>query len=492
MSLVDLIAALRHPPEVLLRLRKVQGLYLVGGYLREAWLGRCAERAAETFINRDIDLTAAQPLKETLDAIGRVIGSAPFQLGERFASHRVMAGDFRIDISPRHLDGLAADLQRRDYTVNTLAVPLERLGERLSEADITAHPAAFDDLESRTLRMVSRENIADDPARILRGYRLAAGCGLTPETATRTAWRELATMAANAAPERLHEELLLWLGAEGGVAKSFDWCARDGVLWQLFPPLEATVGCIQNAYHHLDVWSHTLDALERLDELRRELPEELAPWAGELESAWAEPVSGAASAGALTRLAMLLHDIGKPAAREEVEGGHVAFHGHQEAGVELAAPLLAELKFANDEADFVLLLVREHLRLGFYCDHDPVPPRLVYRFIRRLGEATPLMLLHGIADCAATRGERSEGALAEHLRAAAQILGHYYAGDTVAAPPALLDGHAIMQLLGIKPGPLVGELKEGLLEATATGEVNTVQEARQFVEKLYESTRGDG
>jgi UTP:GlnB (protein PII) uridylyltransferase len=196
-------------------------------------------------------------------------------------------------------------------------------------------------------------------------------------------------------------------------------------------------------------------------------------------------VSGAATAGTLTRLAMLLHDCAKPQTRAEDEAGNLSFYGHQDAGAELALPALQRLKLSGDELERVLLMVREHLRLGYYSDQAPVPPKLVYRYIRRVGAATPLMLLHSIADCMATQGDWTARALVEHVHAAADILRHYYAADSVAAPPLLLDGNAIMQVLGIKPGKAVGLLKDALLEATAAGEVQTVEEAEAFVRKMY-------
>jgi putative nucleotidyltransferase with HDIG domain len=467
---------------LLSRLRGVAGLYLVGGYLRQAWWGREAH---------DIDLAAGGDFDAALAQIERLSGARAFRVNERFASYRLACDGWLVDVSPLHEDGLAADLYRRDYTVNTLAAPLARLGPELAGAEIQAHPLAFEDLESRTLRMVARENLELDPARILRGYRLAACDNLAPETATRSAWRELATNVVNASPERLHEELLRWLGCAGGVAETLRWCAEDEVLWALFPPLRDADGCEQNAYHHLDVWQHTLEALALLDSVRNAPPPELAQWRGQFAQAWNAPISALASAGALTRLALLLHDIGKAATREAQPDGRVTFYGHQEAGAALAAPLLEWLRCSTSEAHYIELLILEHLRLGFYSDHDPVPRRLVYRYITNLGEATPLMLLHSLADCSAHRGELAAGSLARHELAAAQILAHYFAADVVAAPPVWLDGHAIMSLLGLSPGREVGRLKAALLEATAAGEVASAAQAEAFVRELHAAACGE-
>jgi len=129
-------------------------------------------------------------------------------------------------------------------------------------------------------------------------------------------------------------------------------------------------------------------------------------------------------------------------------------------------------------------MVREHLRLGFYSGNQPPPPKLVHRFIRRLGEYTPLMILHGLADCLATRGPLSAGGMKQHLLAASTILRHYYAADSVARPPVWLDGHGIMQALDLQPGPLVGLVKTALEEAAAAGEVDSRDSAIKFVRGL--------
>lgn len=476
MSFDGLLAALREPPALLARLRDVPGLYLVGGFLRQAWWGQEAH---------DIDLAAGGDFTAALEAVERLSGVRANRINERFASYRLAIDGWLVDVSPLHEEGLAEDLYRRDYTVNTLAVPLARLGPALAGADVQAHPLAFEDLESRILRMVGRENLELDPARVLRGYRLAACEHLAPEAETRGAWSELATSVTTASPERLHEELLRWLGCPGDVAQTLRWCAEDGVLWALFPPLRDTVGCGQNAYHHLDVWAHTLEALVQLDVVRADPPQELCQWREQFAQAWDTPVSALANAGALTRLALLLHDIGKPATREVQPDGRITFYGHQEAGVALAAPLLEWLRCSTHEAHFIELLILEHLRLGFYSDHQPVPRRLAYRYITNLGDATPLMILHSIADCGAHRGELAADALERHELAAAQILAHYFAADVVAAPPVLLNGHAIMDLLGLSPGLEVGRLKAALLEATAAGEVVSLEQAQAFVRQLH-------
>jgi tRNA nucleotidyltransferase/poly(A) polymerase len=468
-------AALSALPVFLRQAAVFPDTWLVGGWLRDACWGRVTD---------DIDLVAPAPLDGLLALLHRASGTAPFRLNSRFDSYRLVLPGATLDLMPLHPHGPAADMARRDYTVNTLLLPLSMLAEPqpsapLLEQAVQCHPLAWDDLASRTLRMTSRDSLAGDPLRILRGYRFLAQWAQTVTPETRAAWQALAAQVRDPAGERVHEELLRWFSA--APVPALRLAAEDGVLWEVFPELAATVGCDQLGYHHLDVWQHTLLALEKLDEIRVNLPPELAPFAGLFAEAWNRPVGGGATAGALTRLALLLHDVAKPPTREVRPDGRASFHGHQEVGARLMQPVLEALKFSNDELGLVLLLIRQHMRLGYYSEPARMSPKLVYRYIRHLGPATPLMVLHTLADCAATGGPLAAGSWERHVHAAKQVLEHFTAADSVAAPPLLLDGQAIMELTGLGPGQLIGRLKAALLEATASGEVQTVAEARSFL-----------
>ncbi|MCC7478670.1 HD domain-containing protein [bacterium] len=484
-----LLGALRRPPPLLEKLAAVPGLYLVGGWLRDIALGRGSS---------DFDLIALDGFDQLSIAVIAALGQQPYLVNERFATTRFLLPDgSSLDLQPCRPGGIAADLAQRDYSVNTLCYPLAALGPQAALEHLSSHPLALADLEQRVLRMVDPVAMAADPLRVLRGYRLCTGLGLRPDVETRRCWHELRGRIFDSAAERIREELLQWFAAPEpdpafprwpSFPLSVRWAAEDGVLWQLFPPLEAAIGCEQNVYHHLDVWNHTLECLVQLEALRARLkddqPAELSSYAPRLRADWDAPFTAAAPASALTRLSLLLHDIAKPPTRAVQADGKVTFYGHQEVGAELVRPLLERLRFSLDEQNFVRSMVAEHLRLGFYAEHDPIPPRLLYRFIRSLGAATPLAVLHSLADCAATQGEGAEESLHKHLRAAQQVLQSWYSADEVARPPLLLDGHAIMQLTGLPPGKRVGEIKEALLEATAAGDVANEDAAREFVLRL--------
>ncbi len=477
MGLVRLLEGLNELTSLLSGLPEPGGdCWLVGGALRDAWLGRPIH---------DIDLVAPEPLDALVGSLEKFSGSRAFVVNQRFASSRILASGLIIDITPLSASGIEADLRRRDYCINAMAVPLSAvLRGEIRPTDVIADPHALEDLAAGRLRLVSSAALTDDPLRVLRGFRLAAQLGMNPDSGCREAWRLHAPELCRVSGERQREELLRWFGLPQMDTELLQICADCRVLWELFPALEQSVGCTQNFYHHLDVWQHTLLALQELDVLLEELPIELQPFAQHLQSAVSSDLDGGGSVLALTRLALMLHDVGKPATRSPAADGYISFIGHQKVGVDLIAADLERLRLSGAEQDFLHLMIHEHLRLGFYSDNDPMPAKLVYRYIRSLGEATLPQLLHSLADCAAARGEGSAESLRRHLRAAAVIADNYINGSSVAIPPVLLDGTEIMELLQISPGPLIGRYKQAMLEATAEGWIQTPEEAREFVTRL--------
>lgn len=454
--------------------------WVVGGALRDAWLGRPVH---------DIDLAVPDPISPVVELLERHTGRNAHTVNQKFASARIVANDYEIDITPLNGDSIEADLRRRDYCINALAVPLSVvLTGNAQPRDVIADPNALDDLEAGRLRLVSAAALTDDPLRVLRGFRLAAQLQMEPDNACREAWRVHAADLRKSSGERQREELVRWFSLAQLDTGLLQISADSGVLWQLFPALSDSVGCTQNHYHHLDVWDHTLLALRQLDGLLEQLPGPLVEFTGTFSQAMAAQLDGGASALALTRLSLLLHDVGKPATRRDEADGYVSFIGHQKVGVELVEEDFRRLRFSTAEQDFLHTMIHEHLRLGFYSDNDPLPAKLIYRFIRTLGNATLPQLLHSLADCAAALGSDSEESMQRHIRAARQVAENYINDSHVARPPVLLNGEEIMRLLSLRPGPAVGRYKRAMLEATAEGWISSPQDAREFLAGLAGDT----
>jgi poly(A) polymerase len=239
----------------------------------------------------------------------------------------------------------------------------------------------------------------------------------------------------------------------------------------VLPELAACRGVTQNPYHHLDVFGHTLEALSFL-------PQVVAALGGERYLA---PPAEAGLAGAppLAPLAwaVLLHDVGKPAARQVDGDGRVTFFYHDRIGEDLVRGVCRRLRMSRRFAQFLADLVRQHLRLGFLVREMPLTRRALVRFRRAVEPFAFEAIALSLADRMATRGERTPPqSLARHFRIARDVF-----GDPPAPPRRLLDGDEVMALLGLPEGAAVGRALDVLQEEIDCGEVATAEQARAFL-----------
>ena len=416
------------------------GALLVGGAVRDLLLGREPV---------DLDWSVAEPAesaREQADAVGgsvfaldeerghwRVVGAATAD-GSRRATH-----DFvRASADPE------ADLVRRDLTINAIAA--RRDGSLLDPTGGVA------DLRARVVRMTSRGAMEADAVRPLRAVRFAGVLGFDLEAGTAAAIADLAArQRAGAsplpAPERLRDELTAIVSSRGGAA-ALRLAADHELLATFLPELAATRGVVQGGLHHLDVFGHSLLALERL--------------------AGNHPV-----ASVELRLATLLHDLGKPATAERVVGKRITFHGHAKVGTVLARRALRRLRFSTGSVVSVAELVRLHMQ--------PLPEdeRGARRFVHRYRHALPDLLHLMIADREAATGKLASAAGRRRYQ---ESMGRVIAVlEEPPKPAPLLDGDDVMRILALEPGPRVGEALELIAESVAVGDVTDASDAEQLL-----------
>ncbi len=217
-------------------------------------------------------------------------------------------------------------------------------------------------------------------------------------------------------------------------------------------------------------------------------------------SAWREPslraylaeeLSEGRSRASILKLAALLHDVAKPQTRTVKADGGAQFLGHADIGAEIAASIMRRLRFSAREVRFVTVLVAEHLRpVQLAPKGEPPSRRALYRFHRDLGDAAEAVLLLSLADAASARGltgsagvEASDAWL-HHVRYMNSLLVRSIEEEGILDPPRLLTGHDIMTSLGLREGPLIGELLEAVREAQAMDEVRDTGEALELARRL--------
>ena len=448
--------------------------YVVGGAVRDVLLG------APT---ADIDIAAVDAPAWAARA-GGLLDARPVDLGGPIPTFRLTLPDGTLDVVDLP-NGLDADLARRDFTINALAVPLAdfaagRVGDALID-----HCGGAADLRAGRLELVSDAAIRDEPVRALRGIRLEATRGLRLTERAETAIRAVAGDLPGVAGERIWAELARIFDADSA-SDAVRRMEHLGLLGPLFPELDACRGIDQRPFHRREVFNHQLDALEYLDGLIADRPRgEVSVLHELLHSVLGSDLfARIAPSRRVLRIATLLHDIGKPGTRSVGEDGRTHFYGHSELGAELAVARLRRLRAPRRLIDQVERLIAAHLRPGMIASPGRAPTeRALYRFRRDLGDdAAPLCLLF-LADALATVGP---DALAPRWPA---YVGHVsriiaWQPRRVSPPARLLSGSAVMDATGLRPGPEIGRILAALDEAAALGEISTPEAARERARQL--------
>ncbi len=442
--------------------------WFVGGVVRDRLLGRAT---------LDVDLVVDGDPGEAARALARAgKPAACFVLSQEFGLWRVVARDrsWQVDVEPMRGASLEDDLALRDFTVNAIAEPIAG-GAPIDPLGGIA------DLRARRLRIAGPQAFAQDPLRVLRLVRIAAELGLEADAETVRGARAHAAALRGVAGERVFIELRRILAAPAP-RQALEMLSELGAGAAVLPELEALRGVEQNRFHHLDVYGHTLEVLDRTIELgasargagvaQREL---LEPHRAQLAALLAEPLADELTREEALRWGALLHDAAKPLTRGVRAGdGRVTFIGHDVRGAELAREVLTRLRASERLRAHVAGLVRHHLRLGFLV-HEPQPlaRRTVFTYLQTCQPVEADVTLLSIADRLATRGDRAEEAIAAHLALARGLLADALAWHANGPPKPLVRGDELARALGIEPGPRLGELLAELLQAQYAGEIRT-------------------
>lgn len=420
-------------------------LALVGGTVRDAFLGR-----GLTGDDVDLDFTTSATPDQT-EAILAPTGRTLWDTGRRFGTIGVRLGGYVCEITTYRSDSydgtsrkpevefgdsLEADLTRRDFTVNAMAL-------RIPELQLVDPTGGFDDLLAGRLRTPGPPEVSfgDDPLRMLRGARFRAQLGFELDEAAADAAQRMAASLEIVAPERIQQELAkLLLAAEpsAGIRVLVD----TGLADQVLPEVPALRLEIDEHARHKDVYEHSLTALDQAIELERERGH--AP-------------------DLVLRLAVLLHDIGKPATRAIEPGGGVTFHHHDVLGARLATKRLRALRFDKATIEGVSDLIRLHLRFFGYSE-SAWTDAAVRRYVRDAGDQLERLHILSRADVT-TRNRRKAERLAFAYDDLEQRIAALAEEEELAALRPDLDGDDIMRLLDVPPGPVVGAAYRFLLEA---------------------------
>jgi poly(A) polymerase len=412
-------------------------LYLVGGSVRDALLGRLAEA--------DLDFTTdARP--ERVQRILRGWADGLWDTGIEFGTIGATKGTQRVEITTfradsydqvsrnpqvRFGDTLEGDLVRRDFTTNAIAVRIDpkapgALGEFCDPlSGLAALRAGV--LDTPAAPEVS---FGDDPLRMLRAARFVSQLGFTVAPRVREAMQRMASELGRITAERVAAELdKLMLGSDP--LAGIDLMVQTGLGQVVLPEIGAMQMAIDEHHQHKDVYQHSLTVLAQAIDLETDGPDLVLRWAA------------------------LLHDIGKPATRRHESDGGVSFHHHEVVGAKMTRKRMRALKYSKQMVDDVSQLVYLHLRFHGYGD-GKWTDSAVRRYVT---DAGPLLdRLHKLvrADCT-TRNKRRAARLQANYDSLEQRIAELAAQEDLQRVRPDLDGNEIMKLLGIPAGPEVGQ-----------------------------------
>ncbi len=461
--------------------------YVIGGLVRDVLLGKKTA---------DIDLAIAANALEVAPQIANVLGGKYVPLDKVNGIGRVVltAEETPADRTFWELDistfegSIEQDLARRDFTIDAMAIDLGRLVSDPSHARVIDPFHGRDDLQRGVVRAVTETVFILDAARLLRAVRLAAELGFIIDKETETLIQRDSQLISGVAGERVREELL-WLLAIPG-AGQLTYLDELGLLTRLFPELASTRGVQQPKEHHWDVFQHSLNTVAAVDFLLRleagqyASREALAavPWSAALAEHFNQEVSHGSTRRLLLKLAALLHDISKPQTKMVDTHGRTRFLGHANEGAAVATGMLERLRFSTREIQLVAAVIEHHLRPTQLSQAGLPSHRAVYRYFRDTGEAAIDTLFLSLADHLAARGPDLDlSNWQEHANMVKYMLTRLFEPMGMAHPPKLVDGHDIINIFGISPGPRVGEVLEAVREAQASGEIKNREEALAFI-----------
>ncbi|HEV2810879.1 MAG TPA: CCA tRNA nucleotidyltransferase [Acidimicrobiales bacterium] len=409
-------------------------LYLVGGTVRDLLLGRPLEHI-------DFDFTTdARP--EEIEAVVRPWAHAVWLQGKRFGTigarrdgrdheittHRAEA--YRPDSRKPDVSfstEVEADLSRRDFTVNAMA-----LGLGGGDPELVDPFGGAVDLASGRLRtpLLPEESFSDDPLRMLRAARFIAGYRLVPDDDLVAAVRALHPRLEIVSAERIRDELDKLVVVEHPEA-GLQFLVETGLAEEFLPELPGMALEVDPVHHHKDVLAHTIAVVAKTRPER------------------------------IVRLAALFHDVGKPKTRSFGPNGKVSFHHHEVVGARMTRERMQALRYPVEDIEQVSRLVELHLR--FHTYKMGWTDSAVRRYVRDAGPLLDQLNELTRCDCT-TRNQRKAEELARRMDTLEARIEALAAEEELRSIRPDLDGNQVMARLGLSPGRDVGRALDFLLE----------------------------
>lgn len=446
-------------------------IYVVGGTVRDFYFG--LESYDKDLIICDMEA------KIFAEKLHQMCKSAFVPLDEENKIYRIVLHKTEdnepqsmIDVTNPIGDSIEQDLRRRDLTINAIAVDIHT-------GEVIDLFGGVSDLQNKLLNYIEEINFVDDPLRLLRVYRFQATLGfeLTPETIHAVC--KYSDLIQKPAKERVNYELMKLFNGQY-TDKALLNMNKTWFLEEIFPVVKELKQVPPNTHHHLDLFHHCVETVNQIQILYTQADERVKAHLDNVDF-------GGFSRLAHLKLAGFLHDIGKFSTWTiDKDTGRHRFIKHDDVGAKLSKPLLKKLCFSNKQIEYISELIKNHIYPAQLMTSSDVNEKAMTRYLRKLGSNVIDNIILAKADRLSAQGEAiTEEIVSQNINGLDKLLNFYFESlETLAPLPKLIDGNDVMQLLKIKPSPLLGEILNQLHEKQLDGEINTKEEAIEFV-KAY-------
>lgn len=420
--------------------------YAVGGFVRDIILGRKIS---------DIDFVVVGDVMSVAEDVAKALGIETISKFENFGTVHMETEDgmeleFVMSRKESYTRGsrkpqvepgsLHDDISRRDFTINCMAVSLNRT----TYGDLIDEFGGLRDLNNGILKtpLSPSETFDDDPLRIVRMARFASQLDFIPDELTALGAAEMSHRLSIVSQERISTEFMKIMRSCNPTAGLKILAAIDA-FEVICPEIHAMIGQEQRSdYHHKDVFGHTMEVLDKLSLMTKD------PW---------------------IRLAGLLHDIGKPLTKELIEGIGYTFRGHEEEGAKMIEPVFKNLKLPLHDVPMIKTVVGLHGRFRG-IEREEVSDAAIRRLIRDAGDFFDELFMVYLCDYSTHNPDKIKRMEEINEQVKKKI-------DEVKERSKLLyekfvcpvNGNEIMEYFELTPGRSVGDIKRKLEEAIMEG-----------------------
>ena len=436
--------------------------FLVGGCVRDLMLNPLAESI-------DVDIMVEGDGIDFAEKLARKINVPKIVPFKKFATAKIPFKEYEIEVASARLEkydessrspsevemsNIEDDLLRRDFTINAMAVSLnkENFGEFFDPFN------GMEDLSNKILRtpLDSDTTFSDDPLRMMRAAYFASKLSLDIDPSCLESIKNNAERITIVSQERKTNELLKILGTKKP-SIGLNILQEAGLMEFVFPEIAVMYGLDQsNEYHHKDIFYHTLEVVDNAAQLSDKLD---------------------------LRLAALVHDIAKPKTRRLSKSKGYTFYGHDDVGARMLKGISSHMKFSNSTRDYIAKLTALHLRPISLAKKD-VTDSAIRRLIVDAGEEIDDLMKLCRADIT-TKNPKNITKYLGNFDRVEKRMNEVIEIDKLKAFQSPVRGDEIMKMFDLGPGKEVGKIKTMVEDAIINGEIsNDYSSAMSFLDQI--------